>query len=147
MDRINDMATRIIAAWYQLGQDNWTSEGPNFSSWTDEEYGKLHEGSSSPQETVVVNKFVEAENDDSRKVARETAGEGLVLLKNDDSVLPLDAKLSKINSANPRKRVAIVGEDAGPGKGANHCEDRGCNQGTLAVGWGSGATEFTILVE
>ena len=147
MERINDMATRIIAAWYQLGQDTWT-EGPNFSSWTDEEYGKLHDGSPSKQQEVVVNQFVEAENDDSRSIARQIAAEGIVLLKNDDGVLPIDVKLSTIKGKGAsRKRVAIVGEDAGPGKGANYCDDRACNQGTLGVGWGSGATDFTYLVD
>ncbi len=142
------MATRIVAAWYQLGQDQWISERPNFSSWTDDEYGKPHDGSSSKQQKVIVNKFVEAENDESRDVARDIAAEGVVLLKNDDSVLPLDAKLTTMSGKDSsRKRVAIVGEDAGPGRGANYCEDRACNQGTLAVGWGSGATEFTYLVD
>ncbi|KAI9879046.1 MAG: hypothetical protein M1823_006879, partial [Watsoniomyces obsoletus] len=133
MERINDMATRIVAAWYQLGQDKWTSNGPNFSSWTDEEYGYAHDGSSSSQQKEIVNYFIDVEDDDSRTVARQVAGEGTVLLKNDDSVLPLDASLSSIKSeSGSRKRVAIVGEDAGPGKGANYCEDRACNQGTLA---------------
>ena len=148
MERVNDMATRVVAAWYQLGQDKWDSDGPNFSSWTDEETGKLHDGSSSSQQKVVVNRFVKAEDDESKKVARQVAAEGTVLLKNDDSVLPIDSKLSTIKgSDNPLKRVVIIGEDAGPGKGANYCDDRACNQGTLAVGWGSGATEFTYLVD
>ncbi|EXJ86396.1 beta-glucosidase [Capronia epimyces CBS 606.96] len=146
MARLNDMVTRIVAAWYQLGQDSWTSEGPNFSSWTDEEYGYLHAGSSSKQDLVVVNKFVEAENEESRTLARQVASEGIVLLKNSDSILPLSPTLSELGITS-RKRVAIVGEDAGPGKGPNYCEDRGCNQGTLAVGWGSGSTEFTYLVD
>ena len=150
MDRINDMATRIVAAWYQLDQDKWTSDGPNFSSWTDDKYGYLHDGSNTKQDKVVVNQFIEAENDESRQVAREVAAEGIVLLKNKDSILPFDATLSTLKDkyTGPRKkRVAIVGEDAGPGKGPNYCEDRSCNQGTLAVGWGSGATEFTYLVD
>lgn len=36
--RLNDMVTRIVAAWYQLGQDDpakFNNTGPNFSSWTD----------------------------------------------------------------------------------------------------------------
>ena len=148
MDRINDMATRIVASWYQLGQDSWSDAEnvPNFSSWTDDEYGNPHDGSSTSQEKIVVNKFIKAENDDSRKVAREVAAEGTVLLKNEDSVLPLHPKLSGLPGKS-RKQIVIIGEDAGPGKGANYCEDRACNQGTLAVGWGSGATEFTYLVD
>ncbi|EHY57368.1 hypothetical protein HRR83_002853 [Exophiala dermatitidis] len=146
MSRLNDMVTRVVAAWYQLGQDAWTSDGPNFSSWSNEEYGYLHHGSTSKQDKVVVNQFVEAEDDDSRTVARQVASEGIVLLKNSGSILPLSPSLPELESGL-RKRVAVVGEDAGPGKGPNYCEDRGCNQGTLAVGWGSGSTEFTYLVD
>lgn len=144
--RLNDMAARIVASWYQLGQDKWDSDGPNFSSWTDDEYGKLHDGSSSPQDQVIVNKFVEAESGDSKKIARQVAAEAITLLKNDDQILPLDASLSSIRAAGSVKKIALVGDDAGPGKGPNYCDDRACNQGTLAVGWGSGATEFTYLV-
>jgi beta-glucosidase-like glycosyl hydrolase len=146
MSRLNDMATRVVASWYQLGQDSWADEGPNFSSWTKDEYGYPHAGSSSKQAKVVVNKFVETETDESKALAREIAIEGTVLLKNEESVLPLTPTLSGLGTAI-RKRVAIIGEDAGPGKGPNHCEDRSCNQGTLAVGWGSGATDFTYLVD
>lgn len=146
MSRLNDMVTRVVAAWYQLGQDSWAEEGPNFSSWTNDEYGYLHSGSGSRQEKVIVNKFIEAENEDSKQLARQVASEGIVLLKNEDSILPLTPTLSELTS-HGRKRVAVVGEDAGPGKGPNYCDDRACNQGTLAVGWGSGATEFTYLVD
>ncbi|KIW57183.1 hypothetical protein PV05_05774 [Exophiala xenobiotica] len=146
MSRLNDMVARIVAAWFQLGQDSWTSKGPNFSSWTDDEYGVLHDGSSTKQPKVVVNQFIEAENDESRDIARQVASEGTVLLKNEDSLLPLSPKLSELGDAS-QKKVAIIGEDAGPGKGPNYCDDRACNQGTLAVGWGSGATEFTYLVD
>ena len=49
MERINDMATRVVAAWYQMGQDNQTAfptkKIPNFSSWTNEKIGLIHEGS------------------------------------------------------------------------------------------------------
>ena len=146
MARLNDMVVRIVAAWYQLGQDSWSDKGPNFSSWTNDEYGYLHAGSSSRQDKVVVNKFVQAENDHSKQLARQVASEGTILLKNEDSLLPLSPNLAELSKAS-RKKVAIIGEDAGPGKGPNYCEDRGCNQGTLGVGWGSGATEFTYLVD
>ncbi|KIW47429.1 uncharacterized protein PV06_00126 [Exophiala oligosperma] len=146
MSRLNDMVIRVVAAWYQLGQDTWESTLPNFSSWTDDKYGRLHHGSSSKQPKVVVNQFIETENDESRYIARQVAIEGTVLLKNEDSLLPLSPKLEKLGVSHTKK-VAIIGEDAGPGKGPNYCEDRACNQGTLAVGWGSGATEFTYLID
>jgi hypothetical protein len=43
------------------------------------------------------------------------------------------------------KNLAILGSDAGPNPdGPNSCSDRGCDQGTLALGWGSGS-EFQIF--
>ena len=52
-----------------------------------------------------------------------------VLLKNEGSVLPLAAP----------KTMAIVGTGARSGIfGPNQCLDHSCNDGVLAVGWGSG---------
>lgn len=162
LERLNDMVTRIVAAWYQLGQDDekkFPRQPPNFSSWTNERLGLPSEGSPSPQEKVEVNKFVNVQANHSI-IAREVAAEGTVLLKNED-LLPLsrkglpDAKL-KMRRDNIRRatgqvrsgkfRVGIFGDDAGEGKGPNHCKDRACNQGTLGSGWGSGAVEFPHLV-
>ncbi|KAL5408245.1 hypothetical protein PMIN04_011485 [Paraphaeosphaeria minitans] len=71
--------------------------------------------------------------DNVRKMARD----GIVLLKNIGNVLPLKKP----------KSIAVIGSDSivAP-KGANACVDRGCNDGTLAVGWGSGAIEFPYLI-
>lgn len=43
--------------------------------------------------------------------------------------------------------MAIIGEDAhdNPG-GPNACSDRGCDIGTLAMGWGSGTANFPYLI-
>lgn len=150
MDRVSDMVTRIVASWYHFGQDQWARPppdgdgGPNFSSWTDEEIGRLHEGSED-NSTAVVNQFIDAQGSGShahKVIARRVAAEGTVLLKNKDDTLPL----SREGSGEGVYRVGVYGEDAGPGRGPNACPDRGCNQGTLASGWGSGAVDFPYLV-
>ncbi|KAF2083308.1 glycoside hydrolase family 3 protein [Saccharata proteae CBS 121410] len=162
MQRINDMATRIVAAWYQLGQDDnarWPlpkdGGGPNFSSWTNDSIGLLHPGSDD-RTTGVVNKFkdVQGRGDDSHgTLARRIAAEGTVLVKNDNDTLPISrdgasvASSFRHDAADYKFRIGIYGEDSrGNPKGPNGCADRGCNEGTLASGWGSGAVEFPYLV-
>ncbi|GFF87393.1 probable beta-glucosidase L [Aspergillus lentulus] len=115
--RLDDMVTRILAAWYLVGQDR--GHPPTaFSSWNG---GKA-------------NVDVTA---DHATVARAVARDSIVLLKNDQRALPL----------RKPKSLAIVGLDAivNPA-GPNACSDRGCNNGTLAMGWGSGTAEFPYLV-
>ncbi|KAF2273290.1 beta-glucosidase-like protein [Westerdykella ornata] len=162
MERLNDMATRVVAAWYQLGQDDtskWPLQppdgdgGPNFSSWTDEEIGLLHPGSTD-KTTGVVNKFVDVQGegeDFHGNLVRRIAAEGTVLVKNEGNLLPLSRNGRKEGTKRAKGtvfRVGIFGEDARLNRnGINACKDRGCNDGTLASGWGSGAVEFPYLVE
>jgi beta-glucosidase len=152
IDRLDDMVTRVVASWYQVGQDKWgENSGPNFSSWTNDRVGKLHEGSPSNKETGVVNQYVNAQGegkDAHSHVVRRVATEGTVLLKNEGRILPLDRKGWKNGKAQTKYRVGIFGEDARlPHKGINQCPDQSCNEGTLASGWGSGAVNFSYLVE
>ncbi|KAF4632883.1 hypothetical protein G7Y89_g5229 [Cudoniella acicularis] len=74
---------------------------------------------------------------DHKNVARAIARDGIVLLKNEKGALPL---------VKP-KSLAIIGYDAivNPA-GANGCVDRNCDNGTLAMGWGSGTAEFPYLI-
>lgn len=154
IDRVDDMVTRVVASWFQVGQDKWDSEGPNFSSWTNDRIGKLHQGSPSDTATGVVNKFVNAQGEGKEAhgyIVRRVAAEGTVLVKNKGRALPLDRRGWKQASGDqnrPKFRVGIFGEDARlPHEGINHCPDQSCNDGTLASGWGSGAVNFTYLVE
>ena len=155
MERLDDMVTRIVAAWYKLGQDDKTKwplppeGGPNFSSWTNNETGLLHPGSDD-KATGIVNRFKDVQGDHGR-LARQTATEGIVLVKNEGDILPLsragwpDGK--KPTDGSIKYRVGIFGEDARLNQnGINWCPDRGCNTGTLASGWGSGAVEFPYLI-
>ncbi|KAI2675677.1 CAZyme family GH3 [Penicillium roqueforti] len=115
--RLDDMATRILAAWYLLGQDQGYPE-VTFSSWNG-------------------GKAAADVTGDHATVARTVARDSIVLLKNQEHTLPL----------RQPKSLAIIGQDAivNP-NGPNACGDRGCNTGTLAMGWGSGTSEFPYLV-
>lgn len=163
MARLDDMVTRIVAAWYQLGQDDKTKwpapmpegdGGPNFSSWTNEKTGLIHPGSDD-ETTAVVNHFVDVQRMGGyshSSLVRRIAAEGTILLKNEGDILPLSRdglpQSTHVTKISGRKyKVAIFGEDATLAKnGPNACSDRGCNEGTLASGWGSGAVEFPHLV-
>ncbi len=160
IERLNDMVTRTVAAWYQLGQDDKSKYpppppegdgGPNFSSWTNEKIGRLH-NASDDDTTAVVNRFVNVQGegkDFHGSLVREIGAEGTVLLKNEDNILPLSPQgpsTIKKDSGDGKYHIGIFGEDAGPGRGMNICPDRDCNQGTLASGWGSGAVDFPYLV-
>lgn len=158
VDRMDDMVTRVVAAWYQLGQDNETrwlppppkgKGGPNFSSFTDEKVGKIHPDSDDST-TAEVNKFVDVQGKGDKyhgHLAQQIAAEGTVLVKNEGNILPLRPEGGDKAPGLPKYRVGIFGEDAGNNPdGPNACNDRACNVGTLASGWGSGAVLFPFLI-
>ena len=159
MERLSDMAIRVVAAWYQLGQDNQTlfavpldgDPRPNFSSWTNDEMGHLHE-STDDTTLVKVNNFTDVQGQGENfhgRLAQEIAAEGTVLVKNEGNILPLSPKggaKQRKGRRNAKYNVGIFGEDAAPNpEGPNACADRACNEYTLASGWGSGAVEFPFL--
>ncbi|KAJ5683695.1 uncharacterized protein N7477_000040 [Penicillium maclennaniae] len=114
--RLDNMVTRILAAWYLLDQDKGYPEVA-FSSWDG--------GNASVDVT-----------DDHGSVVRKVARDSIILLKNEGKTLPI---------TNP-KSLAVIGSDAivNP-DGPNACSDRGCDNGTLAMGWGSGTAQFPYL--
>jgi beta-glucosidase-like glycosyl hydrolase len=113
--RVDDMATRIIAAWYFLGQDSPSYPHTNFNA-----FQPLDEAT---------NEHIDVQ-DDHDIVVREIGTASIVLLKNVDGALPL---------GKPRK-LALIGSDAGPAHvaGPNEFADQGGVDGILAMGWGSG---------
>lgn len=132
--RLDDMVMRIMAAYFKVGRTLTDQPDANFNAWTHDTYGYKYAYSKEDYEQV--NWHVDVRGDHN-KLIRETAAKGTVLLKNNFRALPLKQP----------KFVAVIGEDAGPNpKGPNGCADRGCDQGTLAMGWGSGSTEFPYLV-
>ena len=131
--RVDDMAVRIMSAFYKVGRDRQRSP-PNFSSWTTDENSYAHFATQEGWKQV--NKFVDVQRD-HYEVIRKVGEASTVLLKN-KGALPL---------TGDEGTVGILGEDAGSNPlGVNGCDDRGCDKGTLAMAWGSGTAEFPYLV-
>lgn len=130
--RVDDMAMRIMAAFFKVGLE---VERPpiNFHSFTTKTYDNLYYAAGDGYQQV--NWHVDVQDDHGEGI-HEIAAKSTVLLKN-TGVLPLSKP----------KFLAVIGEDAGPNPlGPNGCDNRGCNRGTLAMGWGSGTANFPYLV-
>jgi beta-glucosidase len=132
--RLDDMAVRIMAAYYYVGRDQ-AYVPTNFYSWSINTYDTI--SSTDKQSPVaLVNEHVNVQ-DEHRAVIRAVGAASNVLLKN-NGALPLTGS---------EKQVGLFGYDAGSNPwGANGCPDRRCNNGTLAMGWGSGTANFPYLV-
>lgn len=132
--RLDDMATRIMAAYFYLGQDQ---DFPplNYAQGDLSTYGYLYPHAQ--VDFTQINQHVDV-MDNHAQIIREVGANSITLLKNTNNILPLKSP----------KQIAIIGEDAGPSPyGPNGCSDRGCDNGTLAMGWGSGSTNFPYLID
>ncbi|KAF5007104.1 hypothetical protein FDECE_6535 [Fusarium decemcellulare] len=131
--RLDDMAMRIMASFFKVGKTVEDLPDINFSSWSRDTFGYVQAAAQENWEQI--NFGVNVQHDHAEHI-RESAAKGTVLLKNTGS-LPL----------NKPKFLAVIGEDAGPNPGGpNGCNDRGCNNGTLAMSWGSGTAQFPYLI-
>ncbi|KAI4210383.1 MAG: hypothetical protein LQ351_006750 [Letrouitia transgressa] len=132
--RLDDMVVRIVAAWYYVGRDN-NSVPINFDSWTLDTFGFEHYVVK--QAYGLVNEHVDVRAEHTNLI-RQIGSASVVLLKNVNNALPLTGK---------EKLTAVFGNDAGGNpNGPNGCPDRGCDNGTLAMAWGSGVANFPFLV-
>ena len=133
--RLDDMATRIIAAWYLVGRDNASTPAINFDSWTLDTFGYQHFFAA--ENVRLINEHVDVRAEHARLI-RQQGADSTVLLKNTNNALPLTGK---------EKSTAVFGSDAGDNPyGPNGCSDRGCDNGTLGMAWGSGSANFPYLV-
>ncbi|KAF1833818.1 beta-glucosidase-like protein [Decorospora gaudefroyi] len=133
VDRLNDATTRILAAYFKMGQDQ-DYPRPNFDANTQDAVGPLYPAALFSPEGVV-NEFVDVQADHA-VIAREVARDAITLLKNEDDLLPLTSSAS----------LKIFGTDAEKNPdGINSCADQGCNKGTLGMGWGSGSARYPYL--
>ena len=132
--RLDDMATRIIAAWYYVGRDS-AAVPINFDSWTLDTYGYQHFVAN--EDYTLINEHVDVRADHGNLV-RQIGAASTVLLKNTNNALPL---------TGTEKFTAVFGNDAGDNPdGPNGCSDRGCDNGTLGMAWGSGSANFPYLI-
>lgn len=131
--RVDDMAVRIMAAYYKVGRDE-VQVPINFNSWSRDSYGPQHAAVGAGY--GLINEHVDVRGN-HKQLIRKIGADSTVLLKN-EGALPLTGK---------EKFTAVIGEDAGTNRdGPNGCADRGCNQGTLAMGWGSGTADYPYLI-
>lgn len=135
MERLNDMATRVVATWYKMGQDSEDYPATNFDTNSDEAYGPLYPAAWPDSPVGLVNEFVQVQAD-HHLVARAVARDAITLLKNEDNLLPL----------SPSQPLKVFGTAAQTNPdGPNACTDRNCNKGTLGQGWGSGTVDYMYL--
>ena len=127
--RVDDMVTRILAAWYFLGQDKYypsSQTGCFMLTWltggsfiiVSFNYFDLHD--------EVNNKHVDVQ-ENHYKIFREICAASAILLKNEGNILPLTQSWS----------IVVIGDDAGPAlHGPKGFTDRGGDDGVLGMGWG-----------
>lgn len=137
--RVDDMAERILAAWYLLRQDSSSyPEGtsPSFRGLSTSNFPIAVNFNAFFPLDQATNEHVDVQ-DDHFTVVREIGAAGAVLLKN-EGALPL---------LKPRS-VIVVGNDSGPSiYGPNGFSDRQGDDGILAMGWGSGTAQFPYLID
>ncbi|ANB15451.1 hypothetical protein AWJ20_3079 [Sugiyamaella lignohabitans] len=156
--RLDDMAVRIMAAYFKVGRDRVRPEvgPPNFSSWTSDNTGLLYLGANEGP-SGIVNMNVNVKTPFSTQIAEQVASEGIVLLKNINRTLPLNLNSSiqdlgyigsqRENSRKSPRSIGILGIAAGPHNNGPNCNayTECTDGGVMASGFGSGAVSFPFV--
>lgn len=140
VERVDDMATRIMAAYYYVGLDKWLEDGydgPNYDTKTYDDYGSVY----GDDQIVLVNQHVNAQTKLSRQAAKQGALESFVLVKNENNTLPLKQKKKQFP-----KKMGVLGLGAFPNPEGPNCDGQECSNGAMASGWGSGVSHFPYFI-
>ena len=122
-----------IAAWYKVGRDK-TAVAVNFDSWTKDTFG--NEYTYAKEGYGLINEHIDVRHEHANLI-RYVGAASTVLLKNINNALPLTGR---------EKYTAVFGYDAGGNPyGPNGCDNRGCDNGTLAMGWVSNVLARHLL--
>lgn len=143
MERLDDMVTRIMAAFYKVNLDQVREQRgpPNFSQQTKNNTDYLYP----PVEMgpmVTVNKHVDVRTEEAYRVAYETAAEAIVLLKNKNNTLPLNGNIKKLSMFGK----AGFPNELGPGCGSVVGCQTEQQLGASAMGFGSGAATLPYFI-
>lgn len=139
-ERLNDMATRILAPFFAAKTLNlpFESDVPNFTSWTYHTFGQQypyqHYGPIMQQ-----NWHIDAQSEMSYDISLSIAREAIVLLKNTGRHLPIDRE-------NGIRRLFVAGSAQNSDKRGFNCKDQKCTGGVMTSGWGSAAVNNPFVV-
>ncbi|KAF2089190.1 glycoside hydrolase family 3 protein [Saccharata proteae CBS 121410] len=132
--RLDDMILRILTPYYHLGQDqDFPSIDTSSAAMTDQSTWEFN---------YTLGPMVDVRSDEHTKLIRDLAAQGTILLKNTNNTLPLKAPTS----------IGVFGNDAGEVTDGlttfvnNTFKDFSYNDGTVAVGGGSGTGRLSYLV-
>ncbi|MCO5565289.1 hypothetical protein L7F22_018962 [Adiantum nelumboides] len=156
IERIDDAIQRLLTQYYYHGQDHGYPKTNYKDGWQGTEiYGKI------------VNEHVNVQTIEAKQISKQINQEAITLIFNNRK--PNDCGPQKcVNGRNvkgtglplnKKARIAVFGSDAGPnpmgingcqlwlGPGSNFCPANSENNGTNAMGWGSGAGFFPYLID
>jgi beta-glucosidase len=146
VERIDGMATRIMAAYYKIKLDEIRPQRgpPTFSEFTEADTGNLYLPVGKGP-VVPINEHMDVRTQFSSDASYNVATEAIVLLKNEHNTLPL-------NDKKEGSRISVLGLAAFPNSN-DQClgeGNKGCSlemqQGAALMGGGSGTTQSTTFI-